>query len=430
MRPPPVATTAPHGNRSTSRTDTGVGASDPVEFAALRNATVLQILPSLAEADARAAVRIAGALVDAGARAVVAARLGPLLRELRALGGRWVPLAETGFGPFALPFSRRRNRRILADLIAAEQVDLIHALTPASAVLAEPPRAAAGLLLTSMGRAANESRLPWRERAERRHAAAFSHRLIASSIFDAAAVIREQDLDPDRLVVVPRSVDTRRFDPAAAAGRVASLRNTWRVPPADRVILVPGRVAAWNGQHVALDAFRILLDRGLRDATLVIAGETDSEPAYVRALHRQIRALELDHVVRIAGHCADMPAAMAAAHVVAVTALEAPRHGRASAEAQAMGRPVVTSAAGALPEHLVAPPRIAADLRTGWVVRPGDPDDLAEALAAPLALDPTAYDALSARARQFTDYMFSPASTDLATLAVYAAMLETQVQDR
>jgi hypothetical protein len=40
-----------------------------------------------------------------------------------------------------------------------------------------------------------------------------------------------------------------------------------------------------------------------------------------------------------------------------------------------------------------------------------------------LALDRTDYEAMSARARQFAEYMFSPASVAVAMRAVYTSLL-------
>ena len=63
------------------------------------------------------------------------------------------------------------------------------------------------------------------------------------------------------------------------------------------------------------------------------------------------------------------------------------------------------------------------DVRTGWLGAPGQAADFAQALIAALSLDDTAYRAMSARARQFSQYMFSPRSIALATRAVYASLL-------
>ena len=113
----------------------------------------------------------------------------------------------------------------------------------------------------------------------------------------------------------------------------------------------------------------------------------------------------------------------AAADVVVVPALEPPLAGRAAAEAQAMGRPVVATTVGVLPENVLCPPRMRDELRTGWLVRPGNVGELARAVGAALKLDVTAYEALGARARQFAEFMFSPQSVAEAIRGVYTSLL-------
>ncbi len=131
----------------------------------------------------------------------------------------------------------------------------------------------------------------------------------------------------------------------------------------------------------------------------------------------------IDTLCRFVGHCADMPAALAVADVVVVPALQPPLTGRTVAEAQAVGRAVVTTAVGMLPENVLAPPRMREDLRTGWVVRPGQAGELAAAVAAALANNATAAEALGARARQFAEFMFSPQSVAEAIRGVYTSLL-------
>jgi glycosyltransferase involved in cell wall biosynthesis len=62
-------------------------------------------------------------------------------------------------------------------------------------------------------------------------------------------------------------------------------------------------------------------------------------------------------------------------------------------------------------------------MRTGWVAASGSAADFARVLVLALALDRTDYEAMSARARQFAEYMFSPASVAVAMRAVYTSLL-------
>lgn len=92
-----------------------------------------------------------------------------------------------------------------------------------------------------------------------------------------------------------------------------------------------------------------------------------------------------------------------------------------------MGRPVVTTDIGMLAEHIVAPPRMPEDVRTGWMANPGDPADFAHMLGIALALDASAYRRMSARARQFAEYMFSPESVAEAMRSVYTSLLAREL---
>ena len=78
------------------------------------------------------------------------------------------------------------------------------------------------------------------------------------------------------------------------------------------------------------------------------------------------------------------------------------------AEAQAMARPVIASSIGPIPENMVMPPRMPEDLRTGWVVQPGDSIELARALAPRWRSMPPRTGRWRRAHAQFAEYMFAP----------------------
>ena len=385
----------------------------------LADATILQIVPALREEPvARTALIVAAALLQSGARALIAAEDGPLTAELRALGGELVPLVNATANPFTL----RRGARATEALIGSERVDIVHAQSIGGAWIASMAAARVAVwLVTTLPDAPAAPGL----RAYWAGALARGDRVIAPSNYAAAPVAARYGLPPDRLTVIPRSIDTALFDPAAVgAQRVDALRTAWRIPQDARILLVPARVAPWNGQLILPEVARILLDDGVHGFVFVLAGEHRSFEKYARSVAAAAQAKGVQASIRLAGHCRDLPAAFAAADTVVVPAIEPPVFGRTLAQAQAMGRPVVTSNVGVLPEHVVTPPEMPEDVRTGWVAKAGDAKEFARALNAAFALDDTAYRTMCARARQFAQYMFSPASMADATLAVYSALLE------
>jgi glycosyltransferase involved in cell wall biosynthesis len=385
----------------------------------LAGATILQLVPALRDdPPGRAAVDIALTLLQSGARAIVAGDGGPLVGELRAFGGEWLPMPNDTFNPLRI----RSNATQLANLIAGERIDIVHAHSAGAAwsALAATERMPV-FLVTSF-----PDRLPansWPGNLFR-GALARGDRVIAPSSYVSHAMIARYKIPAERITVIPRSIDTTTLNPALVrSDRMAALRRSWGVLPDFRVVLTPGRIGPWNGQLTLVDAARLLVSGGARNIAFVLAGDDRADKRYTRSLLQRARAHGVDTLFRLVGPSPDMPTALAAADVVVVPALEPPLSGRIVVEAQALGRPVVASTVGVLPESVLCPPRMRDDLRTGWLVRPGDAGQLARAVGAALALDVTAYEALGARARQFIEFAFSPQSVAEAIRAVYTSLL-------
>ena len=385
---------------------------------ALAGATILQIVPTLTEEPAaRSAVTTAHVLLLAGARALVAGVNGPLVNELTTAGAEWVPMVNATVNPFRL----RRNARTLEKLIAQERIDIVHAYDAGAAWSARMAAAKAAVWLVT-----TVPDVPSYTGMRGRHAAALAQgdRIIAPSNYAAAPIIDRFGVQPEQITIVPRVVDTATYDTAAVSReRIDAQRAQWRVAADDQIVVVPGRVAPWNGQISLAEVARTLVDDGVRGFVLVLVGEKTSQAKYARDVLKRTQALDVDDLFRMAGHCDDMPAAFAAADFVALPATEPPVLGRVVAQAQAMGRPVITTDVGVLAEHIVAPPRMPEDVRTGWVAKAGNTADFAHALRLALSLDINAYRGMSARARQFAEYMFSPESVADAMRSVYTSLL-------
>jgi glycosyltransferase involved in cell wall biosynthesis len=385
----------------------------------LAGATILQMVPALRDdATSHAAVDLALTLLQAGARAIVAGSDGPLVGELRAFGGEFLPMQCDSFNPLRIS----ANANALRKLIAGERIDIVHAhCAPAawSALAATDKQPV--FLVTSFSDQLEPDSWPL---TTLRSSLARGDRVVAPSSYVSRAMIERYKIPPERIVVIPRAVDTAMFSPAAVnVERVAALRRAWGVLPHIRIVLVPGRIAPWNGQMSMIDAARLMIGGGDRNIAFVFAGEDRGQLRYRRALLRRAREHGIETLIRLVGHQSDMATALAAADVVVIPALEPPLSGRGAAEAQALGRPVVTTSVGVLPENVLCPPRMRDELRTGWLARPGNAGEIARATQAALKLNVAAYEALGARARQFAEFMFSPQSVAEATRGVYTSLL-------
>ncbi|SFL02921.1 glycosyltransferase family 4 protein [Falsiroseomonas stagni] len=368
---------------------------------------VLQVLPALVTGGVeRGTIEIAEAIRDAGLRAIVASQGGPMVAELDALGIPHVTLPLRAKSPVAI----WRNADALAALARREGVALIHARSraPAWSALMAARRMGAGFVTTYHG-AYNEG-FPGKRLYN--SVMARGDRVIAVSHFIAELVRARHGVPEDRLRVIHRGVDPRRFDPdSVPAERVAALRAAWGAPDDRPVVLLPGRLTRWKGQAVLIEAMARLPGNAL--AVLAGGGGEGEYRAGLVALARQHGVADR---VRILGHVEALGTALLAADVVVHASTDAEAFGRTVIEAQAMGRPVVAADLG-------GPRETVEDGVTGWRVAPGDPAALAAALMRVLAMPAAERDGVALAGRASVLARHTTAAMQRATLAVYRELL-------
>ncbi|MHB2167331.1 glycosyltransferase family 4 protein [Alsobacter sp. R-9] len=385
----------------------------------LAGRTILQVVPTLdAGGVERTTVDIAAALAAVGARPMVATQGGRLVGELQAKGGLFLPFPAATKNPLSMLANARRLQAICRD----EGVDIVHARSraPAWSALLAARRLRLPFVTTYAGAYGGRSAA----KVLYNSVMARGDVVIANSHYTADLITRMHPFAREHVRVIHRGTDLKAFSPAAVAPeRVERLRTTWGVDPDRRIILLAARLTGWKGQTVLVEATRKLLDGGVRDVTVILAGDPQGRDGFVKDLDALIARHALQDVVKRVGHCSDMPAAFLAAALVTVPSTEPEAFGRSAVEAQAMGAPVIVSDHGAVPETVLAPPQVHASARTGWRVPPGDAGALAEAMAAALAMGASARDALAQRARAHVEAHFSLEGMIADTLDVYAALL-------
>lgn len=372
--------------------------------------TVLQVLPALVSGGVeRGTVDVARALVEAGWRALVVSRGGPMVHELERVGGTHITLPVHSKNPLVW----RSNFDRLVDLIWREGVDLVHARSRIPAWLA--------------WRAARRNRVPFVTTFHQRPAAATplkrlynsvmvrGDRVIAISHYVAERLIEDYGLDPARLRVIPRGVDLSLFDPdRVTAERLIRLVDRWRVPDGVPVVMLPARVTKWKGHRLLVDALA-RLERGSFHCLMV--GEDGGRRSVKAALEPRIARLGLTPYIHFVGRTDDMPAAYKLADVVVSASLDPEPFGRVMIEAQAMGRPIVATDHGGARESVLPG-------ETGWLVKPNDAGALAEGIKAALGLDEAARARMSARGTAHVREHFSRYQMCARTLAVYSELLD------
>jgi glycosyltransferase involved in cell wall biosynthesis len=370
------------------------------------SSAILQVLPSLVTGGVeRGAVEIAQVIAETGAHSLVASAGGPLVQSIERAGGIHVTLPLATKSPLGI----WHNVAALEALIRAEKISLVHARSRAPAWSAWLACRRTGVPFVTTYHGAYGEEFPLKRRYN--SVMARGCIVIAASQYIADLVMRQHGVPAERIRVIPRGVDPAQFDPAAIdGGRIARLREAWRLPVGTRTVMLPGRLTGWKGQAVLLDAVARL---GRRDVVAVLVGSHQGRHRYARQLEQQARQLGIADSLRLVGQCDDMPAALCLADVVVHASTQPEAFGRVVIEAQAMARPVVASDLG-------GPVETVRHGETGWRVAPGDPDALAAAMTMALDLDPQVRQALGERARASVPTV--RAMQD-ATVAVYRTVL-------
>jgi glycosyltransferase involved in cell wall biosynthesis len=188
----------------------------------------------------------------------------------------------------------------------------------------------------------------------------------------------------EKIRVYPRGVDIERFSPAMDSG---ILQTRYGVPKDDLTFLYVGRVSREKNLHVLTEAYRMLLDKGVR-ARLVITGDGPYRAEMAAALR--------DMPVVFTGylHGDDLTAVYAGSDVL-VFPSTTDTFGNVVLEAQASGLPVIVTDQGGPVENMIHG-------ETGMQVPANDAAALANAMAA-LASDAAAREHMGRAARAYIE---------------------------
>ena len=396
--------------------NTGDAQGEPASSTTRDCATVLQVLPALGAGGGveRGTIEIARAITDAGGRALVASAGGTAVHEVARAKGEHIALPVDSKNPLVM----RANIGRLVRLIRERNVDIVHARSRAPAWSAYFAARKTGTPLVTTFHGTYGTGNPLKRKYN--SVMTYGDRVIAISNFIAGHIRQVYGTSANKIRVIPRGVDIDWFNPARIPGeRVATLANQWRLGDGLPVIMLPGRLTRWKGQTVFLDAVARL---GRKDIRCVLVDSDQGRLEYRRELEELIARLDLESVVRIVDHCADMPAAYMLTDVVVSASTDPEAFGRVVPEAQALGRPVVASDHGGVRETII-------ENETGWLTPPGDAAALAAALENVLSLDVPARRLLAAKAMTNVRENFSKDTMCARTLDVYNEVLNLKAQE-
>ena len=376
---------------------------------------IVQIVPELGPGGAeQGCIDVAGEIARSGAQAIVISNGGARIHELARVGATHINMPVHSKNPLTII----QNAKKLKKLIETHNVDIIHARSRAPAWSAY--RACKGTRAHFMTTCHAPYNISGEAKRMYNSVIAKGERIIAISGYVADYLKRHYDVPDERIRLIHRGIALEKFHPTAVTPqRLIKISQEWRIPDGANVIILPGRLTRWKGHHVLIDAISQL---GRKDVFCVLIGSDQGRTKYREELEQTIQEKDLGGSIRIVDHCDDMPAAYMLSTVVVCASTDPEGFGRVPVEAQAMGRPLVATNHGGARETVI-------DGQTGWLVKPSDSKDMAQAINQALSLTPNQRAMLATRAMSHIANHFTREQMCDHTLNVYAELLRQNMKN-
>lgn len=378
-----------------------------------KSITIMQIIPSLGPGGAeQGCVDMAAAIVKSGAQALVVSNGGARIHELERIGAVHINMQVDSKNPLIM----LKNIAQLRTLIKRYDVDIVHVRSRAPAWSAY--YACKGTDAHFMTTCHAPYKITNVAKRLYNSIMARGERVIAISGYVQNYLQENYTINPSRVRLVHRGLALEKFHPTAVTPeRLIQLAKQWRLPDGANIIMLPARLTRWKGHHVLIEAMNLL---HRKDLFCVIIGSDQGRSEYREELEETIQSKNLGGQIRIVDHCNDMPAAYMLASVVVCPSTEPEGFGRIPIEAQAMGRPIIAADHGGAQETIMRG-------RTGWLIPPGKPEELAAAITQVLELDPGQRSILATRAMSHIAENFTVTLMCEKTLDVYAELLRGKI---
>ena len=219
-----------------------------------------------------------------------------------------------------------------------------------------------------------------------------------------------------RVEVIYNALDIEQF---RASAQGVDLRERLEISKETFVLGLVSRINQQKGHHVLIKALSRVV-QSYPDVLLLIAGDTtiDGSETYLEQLRTLLGELQLTSRVNFMGFVRQVAQIYQAIDLLVLPALFEEGFGRCSVEAMALGKPVVASRVGGVPEVVV-------DGITGLLVPPNEPDSLANAILK-LACDRKLAQWMGEKGQKRVEQEFAIGEHVAAIEAVYQSLLVTQ----
>ena len=221
-----------------------------------------------------------------------------------------------------------------------------------------------------------------------------------------------------KLLVIFRGINIDYFDSTTKLeSDEKKLLKKWEIEKDKKIILLPGRLTAWKGQEVFIEAINLVnTELGYEAFNGVILGSDQGRDLYKKKLIRLTEQYRMTKQVKFIDHCKDMALAYKISDIVVSASIEPEAFGRVAVEAQSMEKPIIASNIGGSNETVV-------DEKTGFLFETNNPKSLSQKILKTLSMDEVSLKSIGIEGRKNIIQKFNVEKMCFSTYSEYKRII-------
>lgn len=385
-------------------------------YSSYKNKRILQIIPSMEIGGAeRTVLEITAFLKNTNYTSLVLTSGGKLIKDLEKLNIEVVRYPIDKKNPLLII----KNIIELKKLFIEKNIDLIHVRSraPAWSAIFAARSLKIPIVTTWHGHVSNSS---WFKKKYN----SIMHKgnaLIANSNYTAENINKIYKIDKDKIDIIPRGVNTENFKASNFSDEEKiNIKKEWKVFDQNKIILLlPARLTRWKGHEVVIKAIGLLKNEEFfKNIVCLFAGNQKGSERYIQNLKETIASLSLDDKIKLIGQVENMPLAYQVSNIILSPSIQPEPFGRIPIEAQASGKIIISSNAGAVKETIKS-----GQDSTGFKVKPNNSEELAHQIKLVIKMKDEDLQEIKKRAILNVKNNFSLETMCKKTLEVYNRLL-------
>jgi glycosyltransferase involved in cell wall biosynthesis len=221
-----------------------------------------------------------------------------------------------------------------------------------------------------------------------------------------------------KFLVIFRGINVDYFDPSTTIETEENnLLSSWGVTRDKKLILMPGRLTAWKGQELFIEALNLVnKELGHQSFYAVILGDDQGRDIYTKKIKRLAEQYRLIPQLKFVKHCKNMPLAYKISSLVVSASIEPEAFGRVAIEAQSMEKPIIASDIGGSNETIT-------NNVSGFLFESNNPESLSKKIIEVLNLDESRLKLIGIEGRKNIIKKFNVEKMCFSTYSEYKKLL-------